>query len=132
MLYVNSSVGFNDVVDGTTTTFMIGDSYFGFWGDADSCCVGGATAADRAAAGEPVIGDSLTGGTWISASNGNRRFSFGSTHNGATCFAMVDGQYQDHRSHHRPECVSCFDDPQRREISAIRSSDPSPNRSVQS
>ncbi len=91
MLYVNSSVGFNDVVDGTTTTFMIGDSYFGFWGDADSCCVGGATAADRAAAGEPVIGDSLTGGTWISASNGNRRFSFGSTHNGATCFAMVDG-----------------------------------------
>ena len=91
MLYVNSAVGFNDVTDGTTTTFMIGDSYFGFWADGDSCCVGGATAQDRAAAGEPVFGDALTGGTWVSASNGNRRFSFGATHPGSIAFAMVDG-----------------------------------------
>lgn len=91
MLYVNSAVGFNDVTDGTGTTFMIGDSYFGFWADAESCCVGGATAADRLTAGEPVIGDALTGGTWNSASNGNRRFSFGATHPGVIAFAMVDG-----------------------------------------
>ncbi len=91
MLYVNSAVGFNDVVDGTTTTIMIGDSFFGFWNDAESCCVGGATLADRTAAGEAVTGDALTGGTWVSASNGNRRFSFGATHPGSIAFAMVDG-----------------------------------------
>jgi hypothetical protein len=91
MLYVNSSVGFSDVVDGTTTTFMVGDSYYGFWNDAESCCVGGATIQDRTAAGEPVVGDALVGGTWVSSSNGNRRFSFGSTHSGVICFSMVDG-----------------------------------------
>jgi prepilin-type N-terminal cleavage/methylation domain-containing protein len=90
MLYVNSAVSFRDVGDGTTTTVILGDSYFGFWADGDSCCVGVATAQDRAAAGEPVFGDPFTDGYWISSTNGNGRFSFSSFHGDIINFAMVD------------------------------------------
>lgn len=90
MLYANSAVGFRDVTDGTTTTVMMGDSYFGFWADAESCCVGIATAADRQTAGEPVQGDPMTGGHWLSNANGNHRFSYGSMHGDVIAFAMVD------------------------------------------
>ncbi len=91
MLFVNSAVGFADVGDGVTTTILIGESYLGFWADAESCCVGGATLADRTAAGEIVLGDALTGGHWLSAANGNHRFSFGSMHSGVFVAGMVDG-----------------------------------------
>jgi prepilin-type N-terminal cleavage/methylation domain-containing protein len=90
MLYVNSAVGFRDVNDGTTTTVMLGDSYYGFWGDADSCCVGVATPQDRAAAGEQVTGDAFTDGHWISSTAQNHRFSFSSQHGDIIPFAMVD------------------------------------------
>jgi hypothetical protein len=90
VLYVNSAVGFRDVTDGTTTTIILGDSYFGFWGDADSCCVGVATAADRNAAGEQVYGDPFTDGHWISSTANNHRFSFSSQHGDIIPFAMVD------------------------------------------
>jgi prepilin-type N-terminal cleavage/methylation domain-containing protein len=90
MLYVNSSVRFSDVSDGTTTTVILGDSYFGFWGDGDSCCVGVATPQDRQQAGETVIGDAYTDGYWVSASTGNHRFSFSSQHGDVVPFAMVD------------------------------------------
>lgn len=91
MLFVNSAVGFADVGDGVTTTILIGESYLGFWADAESCCVGGATLADRTAAGEQVLGDPLTGGHWLSSSNQNHRFSFGSMHSGVFVAGMVDG-----------------------------------------
>lgn len=90
IMYVNSAVGFRDVTDGTTTTIMLGDSYFGFWGDGDSCCVGVATPQDRAAAGESVVGDAFTDGYWVSSTNGNHRFSFSSFHGDIIPFAMVD------------------------------------------
>ncbi len=91
MLYVNSAVGFADVGDGVSTTILIGESYIGFWADAESCCVGGALIADRTAAGETVIGDALTGGHWLSSSNGNHRFSWGGMHSGIFVAGMVDG-----------------------------------------
>jgi prepilin-type N-terminal cleavage/methylation domain-containing protein len=91
MLYLNSAVSFRDVTDGTTTTLMLGDSFYGFWGDGTSCCVAGADAAYRANVGETVFGDPLTGGVWLSGGNaGDYRFSFGSQHGDVICFAMVD------------------------------------------
>lgn len=90
VLYVNSSITFRDVTDGTTTTVMLGDSYFGFWADGDSCCVGVASQQDRLAAGETVNGDAFVDGHWISATNGNHRFSFSSYHGDVIPFAMVD------------------------------------------
>lgn len=91
MLYLNSAVAFRDVTDGTTTTIMLGDSYFGFWADGTSCCVAGADANYRATVGEVVTGDPLTGGVWLSAGGaGDFRFSFGSQHGDVICFAMVD------------------------------------------
>lgn len=91
MLYLNSSVAFRDVTDGTTTTMMMGDSYYGFWADGTSCCVAGAPPGFRAQIGETVFGDELTGGVWLSGGNaGDYRFSFGSQHGDVICFAMVD------------------------------------------
>jgi len=91
MLYLNSSVAFRDVSDGTTTTLMLGDSYYGFWADGTSCCVAGAPNGFRAQIGETVFGDELTGGVWLSGGNaGDYRFSFGSQHGDIICFAMVD------------------------------------------
>lgn len=91
MLYPNSATSFRDVTDGTTTTIMLGDSYYGFWADGTSCCVAGADNNFRGTIGETVYGDALTGGTWLSGGNaGDYRFSFGSQHGDVICFAMVD------------------------------------------
>jgi prepilin-type N-terminal cleavage/methylation domain-containing protein len=91
MLYLNSSVSFRDVTDGTTTTLILGDSFYGFWGDGTSCCVAGAPNGFRSQIGEQVFGDELTGGVWLSGGNpGDYRFSFGSQHGDVICFAMVD------------------------------------------
>lgn len=91
MLYLNSAVGFSDIADGTTTTIMLGDSFYGFWADGTSCCVAGADANYRNTVGEQVFGDPLTGGVWLSGgSAGDFRFSFGSQHGEVICFAMAD------------------------------------------
>lgn len=91
MLYLNSAVGFRDIPDGTSTTIMLGDSYYGFWADGTSCCVAGADAATRSAIGDQVFGDPLTGGVWLSGGNpGDYRFSFSSQHGDLICFSMAD------------------------------------------
>jgi type II secretory pathway pseudopilin PulG len=91
MMYPNSRIGFRDCVDGTATTILIGESLLGGWGDGDSCCVGVATAVDRALAGENVAGDPYLGGYWKSSGNGNHRFSFSSQHADTVNVGMVDG-----------------------------------------
>lgn len=39
MLYQNSGVKMADITDGTSNTILLGDSLYGLWGDAYSCCV---------------------------------------------------------------------------------------------
>lgn len=91
-LYPNSAVGFVDVADGLSTTILLGESYYGFWADSESCCVAVATKLDRHSAGEPVSGDSFFNAVWFARNEAeHRRFTFGSNHPGTTGFAMVDG-----------------------------------------
>lgn len=92
MLYVNSAVSFRDVSDGTSSTIMIGDSFYGFWADGPTCCIATADRAYRTAIGIPVYGDDVLGG-YMQAGNldGEWRFTFGSYHGGVVNFGMVDG-----------------------------------------
>ena len=91
MLYNNSSVSDRTVKDGTTTTILFGESAFGFWADALSCC---------ARVPNPAINPADAGRApldWVSNpqtdSNGSvfRIFSFGGWHEDVANFTMVDG-----------------------------------------
>lgn len=91
MLSLNSAVSFRDVTDGTPTTIMMGDSYYGFWADGFSCCVANADNATRGAISQPAVTGAdpqgLVNGYWQS---GGYRFTFGSAHGDLINFAMVD------------------------------------------
>ena len=91
MMYLNSATQFRDAIDGTTTTIILGETFLGGWADGESCCVGVATAPDRAQVGEMVVGDAYMGAHWNAAGSGHHRFSFGSQHGGVINFAFVDG-----------------------------------------
>ena len=85
MLYQNSAVAMRDVSDGTSNTIFVGDSLFGFWGDAYSCCV---RVWDDT--GHPDVFDAY----WqvAGANNTNLQFfSFGSNHGDQAIFGLVDG-----------------------------------------
>lgn len=85
MLYRNSAVRMGDVTDGHSNTIMVGDSLFGFWGDAYSCCV---RVWDDAA--HPDLWDTY----WqVSPTTGVtlQFFSFGSSHGDLCVFALADG-----------------------------------------
>lgn len=85
MLYQNSCVKMSDITDGTTNTIFIGDSLYGFWGDAYSCCVrvwDDKTHPDMFDAYWQVQG----------ASNMNLQFfSFGGGHGDVAVFGLCDG-----------------------------------------
>jgi prepilin-type N-terminal cleavage/methylation domain-containing protein len=85
MLYQNSSVRMADITDGTTNTILIGDSLFGFWADAYSCCVrvwDDSTHPDMSDAYWQVAGGS---GSTL------HFFSFGSAHGEINVFGLCDG-----------------------------------------
>ena len=85
MLYRNSAVRMGDVTDGHSNTIMLGDSLFGYWGDAYSCCV---RVWDDAA--HPDLWDTywtVQPATGITL----QFFSFGSTHGELAVFALADG-----------------------------------------
>jgi prepilin-type N-terminal cleavage/methylation domain-containing protein len=87
MLYDGSAVRMSDVTDGTSNTLMLGDSLFGYWADGYSCCV---RVWDDP--GHPDLWDTY----WQVPLPANNQvllqfFSFGSSHNGLGCFALVDG-----------------------------------------
>ena len=85
MLYRNSAVRMGDVTDGHSNTIMVGDSLFGYWGDAYSCCV---RVWDDAA--HPDLWDTywqVTPATGVNL----QFFSFGSYHGEICVFALADG-----------------------------------------
>lgn len=95
IFYQNSQVNFRDVGDGTTQTFLFGETLFGgYWGDSYACCA-------RARDDQPNTNQPLNFDIhWTAPSNagggGNNNvnvhfFSFGSFHGDVTNFTMVDG-----------------------------------------
>ena len=89
MLYDGSAVRMGDVSDGTSNTIMIGDSPYGFWADAASCCV---RVWDDP--GHPDLWDTYWQAPNLFNPNSSlplQFFSYGSGHNDLCCFALADG-----------------------------------------
>ncbi len=81
VFFENSAIGFRDVAtDGETYTFMFGESLFGFWGDAYSCCA-------RFRDGETSFD------TYWAADDSTdlQFFGWGSHHEEVVIFALCDG-----------------------------------------
>lgn len=79
VLYNNSAVSIRDITDGTSNTILAGDSLYGFWSDAYSCCT-------RVRNDYPYMD-----GYWQGNNNGLQFFSFGSSHGPLVCMALCDG-----------------------------------------
>jgi len=85
VIYCNSRISDKDIRDGMTTTILFGETQFGFWGDALSCC-----------ARTPLPTENRPTFDWISderkASGGTYLlFGFGSWHDEVVHFAFCDG-----------------------------------------
>ena len=82
MFGINSAVRFRDIQDGETNTILFGEAPYGFWADANSCCV-------RVREDKPAYMDHYWENTSVSPPA--RYFSFGSWHDDVCQFAMTDG-----------------------------------------
>lgn len=74
-----------DITDGSSNTILVGDSLYGFWGDAYSCCV---RVWDDST--HPDVFD----GYWqVQGANNTtlQFFSFGSSHSDVAIFSLCDG-----------------------------------------
>lgn len=86
--YMNSQVNTASISDGTTSTIMFGESQYGFWGDALSCCV----RVPAQSEGRPSLFDYNTGLIPVSApASVYAIFGFGSMHPQVVAFTMSDG-----------------------------------------
>lgn len=97
LMYRDSSISFRDIRDGESNTFAFGESLFGYWGDANSCC---ARAADDNNDDRPDWGPdggnpSSTPSTFDNYLNagGNNGYFFGwgAWHQDLVLFALADG-----------------------------------------
>lgn len=85
VVFCNSKISDKDIRDGMSNTIIFGESQFGFWGDALSCC-----------ARVPIPSDNRAMFDWVSDEqkvNGNTFliFGFGSWHDDIVHFAFADG-----------------------------------------
>jgi prepilin-type N-terminal cleavage/methylation domain-containing protein len=84
MFFRNSELGFEDVTDGETYTFLFGESPFGFWGDRYSCCATGRNVGAN-------FDTYWTGPVNTGGSIAPVFFDFGSHHDAGVNFTLVDG-----------------------------------------
>lgn len=91
MGYMNSSVKQRDVRDGNSNTIMFGESQYGFWGDALSCCAR-IPAPSEQQAGKAAI-DWNSGILQVPSMPPSSTvvFGFGSWHGDLVNFGMCDG-----------------------------------------
>jgi len=89
VLFRNSAVTDRDISDGMTTTLMVGDSLFGFWGDGASCC----SAVPHQNSSGRQIDDLLA--DYDDSNYLSPIFTFGSWHDGIVIFSMCDGSTRD-------------------------------------
>jgi prepilin-type N-terminal cleavage/methylation domain-containing protein len=85
VIYMNSSVSDRSIRDGMTHTIAFGESQFGFWGDALSCCSRVPLPSDNRPMFDWVSEEQKTGGNTFLI------FGFGSWHDDICHFAMADG-----------------------------------------
>lgn len=83
--YMNSAIGSSGVSDGNTNTIMFGESQFGFWGDALSCCVRIPAVSENRPPFDWTTGPITSSGSTYAF------FGFGSWHSQAANFTMADG-----------------------------------------
>jgi prepilin-type N-terminal cleavage/methylation domain-containing protein len=97
--FMNSATSDRNIKDGAGTTILFGETQFGFWGDAISCCARVPLPSENrppidwfsalTAAGSGSYFDVVTGSS--SATPQYMIFGFGSAHPGSIMFAMADG-----------------------------------------
>jgi prepilin-type N-terminal cleavage/methylation domain-containing protein len=103
ILFPNSAVRTQDIIDGLSNTFLVGESWMGLWGDGASCTtrIRNDLLGLTIVAGEPAPTD--FDATWPISSTGNdpqtcngaqygfQIFGFGSLHDQVVNFALADG-----------------------------------------
>jgi prepilin-type N-terminal cleavage/methylation domain-containing protein/prepilin-type processing-associated H-X9-DG protein len=99
MFFENSHVTMRDITDGTTSTFLFGETLFGFWADRFSCCArarddqpnfDGYWQAPLPSSANQQGGMMSCPGTPSTMDQVNY-FGFGSYHEGMANFALCDG-----------------------------------------
>jgi len=84
IFFRNSAVKMRDVIDGTTNTIMLGETMFGLWPDAFSCCA-------RARDDMPNFDALWEGDNPRNQEVAPRYMNFGGWHPQVVQFSMVDG-----------------------------------------
>jgi prepilin-type N-terminal cleavage/methylation domain-containing protein/prepilin-type processing-associated H-X9-DG protein len=86
VIFPNSAIKISDITDGTTSTLLIGEARYGFWGDNMSCC-----ARFRNDRSTPTDFDAYWFPTARNVLPQPQYFSFGSLHDDTVNFALCDG-----------------------------------------